>query len=49
MRNKLRRETLIRIGPATHFVSRGLSAISQGQINEIAVMTAELKTGPIAQ
>jgi hypothetical protein len=42
MRNKLRRETLIRLGPATQFFSRGLAVISQGKINEIRAAIAEI-------
>jgi hypothetical protein len=42
MHNKLRRETLIRTGPATHFFTRGLSPISQGQIKQIEFAIAEL-------
>ncbi|HMI95610.1 MAG TPA: hypothetical protein VK479_03810 [Micropepsaceae bacterium] len=42
MRNKLRRETLIRAGPRDPFFIIGLSPISQGEINEIGVVIAEL-------
>jgi hypothetical protein len=42
MRNKLRRETLIGTGPATHFFSRGLSPISQEKIKEIGAASAEI-------
>ena len=47
MRNKLRRETLISIGPATQFFSRGLSVISQGEINEIGIASAEKSLNPM--
>jgi hypothetical protein len=42
MRNKLRRETLIRLGPATQFSSKRLAAISQGQINEFGAAISEI-------
>jgi len=50
MRNKLRRETLIGTGPATHFSSRGLSPISQEKIKKISIAIAEKSSSelPIA-
>jgi hypothetical protein len=41
MRNKLRRETLIRAGPRDPFFIIGLSPFSQGEIKEIGVGIAE--------
>src|SRR6266436_9559516 len=51
MRNKLRRETSIRAGPATQFFSRGLAPISQEEIKGIGVANAEKSSNelPIAQ